>query len=68
MQVLLVVGITWAGIAAKQGGTHIWFWLAAIVTLFVPLAAVTGWCARLWPLEGGVYRGRSSRLGRLRAL
>jgi amino acid transporter len=56
MQVLLVVGITWAGIAAKQGGTHIWFWLAAIVTLFVPLAAVTGWCARLWPLEGGVYR------------
>ncbi len=56
MQILLVVGIAWAGIAAKQGGTHIWFWLAAIVTMFVPLAAVTGWCARVWPLEGGVYQ------------
>jgi amino acid transporter len=56
MQILLVVGIAWAGIAAKQGGTHVWFWLAAIATLFVPLAAVTGWCARVWPLEGGVYQ------------
>ncbi len=56
MQILLVVGITWSGIAAKQGGTHIWFWLAGILTMFVPLAAVVGWCARVWPLEGGVYQ------------
>jgi len=56
MQILLVVGIAWAGIAAKQGGTHIWFWLAAIVTMFIPLAAVVGWCAKVWPLEGGVYQ------------
>jgi amino acid transporter len=56
MQILLVVGITWGGIAAKQGGTHVWVWLAAILTLFVPLAAVTGWCAKVWPLEGGVYQ------------
>ena len=63
MQILLVVGITWAGIAAKQGGTHIWFWLAAILTLFVPLAAVTGWCAKVWPLEGGVYQWTKYALG-----
>ena len=56
MQILLVVGITWAGIAAKQGGTHVFFWLAAILFLFVPLAAVVGWCAKVWPLEGGVYQ------------
>jgi amino acid transporter len=63
MQILLVVGITWAGIAAKQGGTHVWFWVAAIVTMFVPLAAVTGWCAKVWPLEGGVYQWTKYALG-----
>ncbi|GAC1416334.1 MAG: branched-chain amino acid transporter BcaP [Acidobacteriaceae bacterium] len=56
MQILLVVGVTWAGIAARQGGTHVWYWLAAILTLFVPLAAVVGWCATVWPYEGGVYQ------------
>ncbi len=56
MQILLVVGITWAGIAAKQGGTHVAFWIAAIIFLFVPLAGVVGWCAQVWPLEGGVYQ------------
>ena len=34
MQILLVVGITWPGLAARQGGTHLWFWLAAILFLF----------------------------------
>jgi amino acid transporter len=63
MQILLVVGVTWAGIAARQGGTHVWFWLAAILTLFVPLAAVTGWCAQVWPLEGGVYQWTKFALG-----
>jgi amino acid transporter len=63
MQILLVVGITWAGTAAKQGGTHIWFWLAGILTMFVPLAAVVGWCARVWPLEGGVYQWTKFALG-----
>jgi amino acid transporter len=56
MQILLVVGIPWPGLAAKQGGTHVWYWLAAIMGLFVPLAAVVGWCARVWPYEGGVYQ------------
>jgi amino acid transporter len=63
MQILLVVGITWAGTAAKQGGTHLWFWLAAIVTIFVPQAAVVGWCSRVWPLEGGVYQWTKFALG-----
>ena len=63
MQILLVVGITWAGVAAKVGGSHVWFWLAAIVTLFVPLAAVVGWCAKVWPLEGGVYQWTKFALG-----
>jgi len=63
MQILLVVGIAWSGIAAKQGGTHIWFWLAAILFLFIPLAAVVGWCARIWPLEGGVYQWTKYALG-----
>ena len=63
MQILLVVGITWAGIAAKQGGTHVWFWLAAILFLFVPLAAVVGWCAKVWPIEGGVYQWTKYALG-----
>lgn len=56
MQILLVIGITWAGNAAHVGGTHVWYWLAAILTLFVPLAAVVGWCATVWPYEGGVYQ------------
>ena len=56
MQILLVVGITWAGNAAHVGGTHVWYWLLAIVTMFVPLAAVVGWCATVWPYEGGVYQ------------
>jgi amino acid transporter len=63
MQILLVVGITWAGIAAKQGGTHVAFWIAAILFLFIPLAAVVGWCAKVWPLEGGVYQWAKFALG-----
>jgi amino acid transporter len=63
MQILLVVGITWGGIAAKQGGTHVWFWFAAIVFFFLPLAAVVGWCAKVWPLEGGVYQWAKFALG-----
>jgi amino acid transporter len=56
MQILLVVGLTWAGIAARQGETHVAFWVAAALFLFVPLAAVVGWCAKIWPSEGGIYQ------------
>jgi amino acid transporter len=56
MQILLVVGVTWIGTAAKQGGTHLVFWLAAILTLFLPSAAVVTYCVQIWPEEGGVYQ------------
>ncbi len=56
MQILLVVGVTWIGIAAKQGGTHLVFWIAAIATLFLPSAAVVKYCVQIWPEEGGVYQ------------
>jgi amino acid transporter len=63
MQILLVVGITWSGIAARQGGTHIWFWLTALLFFFIPQAAVVGWCAQVWPIEGGVYQWTKYALG-----
>ncbi len=56
MQILLVVGVTWIGIAAKQGGVHLVFWLAAILALFLPSAAVVTYCVQIWPEEGGVYQ------------
>ena len=56
MQFLLVVGVTWVGLAAHQGGVHLWFWMAAIATFFLPSAAVVGYCAKIWPEEGGVYQ------------
>jgi amino acid transporter len=56
MQILLMVGVSWSGIAAKQGSTHPMIWLAGILFFFVPQAVVVGYCARLWPLEGGVYQ------------
>jgi amino acid transporter len=56
MQILLVVGVTWVGIAAKQGGTHVVFWIAAVVAFFLPSAAVVGFCSKIWPEEGGVYQ------------
>ena len=30
---------------------------------FIPLAAVVGWCAQVWPLEGGVYQWTKYALG-----
>lgn len=56
MQILMVVGVTWAGIAARQGSTHPMIWIAGILFFFLPQAAVVTYCARLWPLEGGVYQ------------
>ena len=56
MQILLVVGTTWIGLAGRQGGTQIVFWLAAILLFFLPSVAVVGWCSRIWPQEGGVYQ------------
>jgi len=56
MQILLMVGVTWSGIAAKQGSTHPVLWLAGILFFFLPQVAVVTYCAKLWPIEGGVYQ------------
>lgn len=65
MQILLVVGVTWAGIAARQGSTHPVVWIAGVLFFFLPQVAVVTFCARLWPLEGGVYQWAKFALGPL---
>jgi len=56
MQIILVVGITWSGIAARQGSSHVWFWIAGILAIFIPQAMVVQYASQIWPLEGGVYQ------------
>jgi amino acid transporter len=63
MQILLVVGVTWCGIAAKQGGTQLWFWLLGIVFFFLPLARLVTYCVQVWPQEGGVYQWTKHAIG-----
>jgi amino acid transporter len=65
MQILLMVGVSWAGIAAKQGSTHPMIWIWGILFFFLPQAAVVTYCARLWPIEGGVYQWAKFALGPL---
>ena len=63
MQVLLVLGFNWPGIAAHEGPTHVVFWLAGVLLLFLPVAGVVQYCTRIWPLEGGVYQWTRHALG-----
>jgi amino acid transporter len=65
MQILLVMGVTWIGIAAKQGGVHVVYWIAAILTLFLPSAAVVTYCVKIWPEEGGVFQWSTRAFGPL---
>src|SRR3989449_4441794 len=55
-QVVFVVGTVWVGFAAKLGNSQMAFWLIAIVTFYLPLAAVVIYLNRLAPLEGGLYQ------------
>src|SRR5712671_4196023 len=55
-QVVFVVGTIWVGWAAKLGDHQMVFWLLAIVTFYLPLAAVVIFLNRLMPLEGGIYQ------------
>jgi amino acid transporter len=55
-QIVFVVGTVWVGWAAKLGDHQMTFWLLAIVTFYLPLAAVVIFLNRLMPLEGGVYQ------------
>jgi hypothetical protein len=43
MQILIVLGVTWSGTAARQGGTHVVFWLLMFT---VPLIAGTRFSPR----------------------
>jgi amino acid transporter len=55
-QIVFVVGTFWVGWAAKLGSDQNVFWLIAILTFYLPLAAVVIFLNRLMPLEGGLYQ------------
>jgi amino acid transporter len=55
-QVVFVVGTIWVGWAAKLGYEQNVFWLLAIITFYLPLAAAVIFLNRLAPLEGGLYQ------------
>ena len=55
-QVVFVVGTIWVGWAAKLGYDQNVFWLIAISTYYLPLAAAVIFLNRLAPLEGGLYQ------------
>lgn len=55
-QVVFVVGTIWVGFAAKLGNQQNFFWLLAILTFYLPLAAAVIFLNRLMPLEGGLYQ------------
>jgi amino acid transporter len=55
-QILLIVGLTWVGVAGKLGPSHVVFWLLALALFYVPSAVVVMYLNRLMPLEGGLYQ------------
>jgi glutamate:GABA antiporter len=55
-QVVFVVGTFWVGWAARLGNEQNIFWILAILTFYVPLAAAVIFLNRLMPLEGGLYQ------------
>src|SRR5689334_7606167 len=54
-QVVNIVGLTWVGVAAKLGPSHVTFWLLAVALFYLPSVAVVVYLNRLRPLEGGLY-------------
>lgn len=64
MQILYVVGSSWVGTAAKLGSSHTVFWLLAIVSFYLPQAAVVIFLSRMMPLEGGLYQWTTIALGK----
>ena len=55
-QVVFVVGTFWVGWAARLGHEQNIFWILAMVTFYLPLAAAVIFLNRLMPLEGGLYQ------------
>src|SRR5947208_2519035 len=64
-QVVFVVGTIWVGWAAKLGYEQNVFWILAIITFYLPLAAVVIFLNRLLPLEGGLYQWAKAAFGDL---
>src|SRR3954466_16238593 len=62
-QIVFVVGTVWVGTAAKLGDQQLFFWLLAIATFYLPLAAVVIYLNRLMPLEGGLYQWAKIGMG-----
>jgi amino acid transporter len=63
MQILIVIGTSWTGTAAHQGGAQVSFWVLGAALLFLPVAAVVQYCVQIWPYEGGVYQWTKHALG-----
>ena len=63
MQVVFVVGSGWVGTAAKLGPSQLVFWLVAIVSYYLPQAAVVIALNRRMPLEGGLYQWARAAFG-----
>jgi glutamate:GABA antiporter len=55
-QIMFVVGTFWVGWAARLGYEQNLFWILAIITFYLPLAAAVIFLIRLMPLEGGLYQ------------
>jgi amino acid transporter len=62
-QVLIVMGLSGLGMAAKLGPSSLVVWLLAITLFYVPLAVVVIHLNRLVPLEGGLYQWAKLGLG-----
>jgi len=56
MQVVMIIGFSWTGFAAKQGSSQMLLWGIAILLFYLPLAAVVMKLSRAMPLEGRVYQ------------
>jgi len=63
MQVVFVVGSAWVGTAAKLGPSQLVFWILAILSYYLPQAAVVIALNRRMPLEGGLYQWAKAGFG-----
>lgn len=63
MQVLLVTTETCIGIAARQGSTHLLFWIIGILFFFIPLAVVIRYLGKYCRGKAGYINGPRSGWG-----
>ncbi len=64
-QVLSIVGLSWIGTAARLGGAHLAFWMAAIALFYIPSAAIVIHLNNEMPLEGGLYQWAKLRFNEM---